>query len=170
MKTLHLILLFLFLSPVLEAQKTEGQCPCCSQEYRQFDFWLGDWEAYVKDKLAGTNLIISIQDSCVIQESWISAGGTYSGTSYNYFNRNSGKWHQLWLDNQGSLLKLSGGMEGNQMILLSDEITDQKGQKLKNRISWTPMVDGSVRQHWETTIDGGAHWDTVFDGLYKRKK
>lgn len=23
-------------------------CTCCQEQYRQFDFWLGDWEVYNK--------------------------------------------------------------------------------------------------------------------------
>ena len=28
-------------------------------------------------------------------------------------------------------------------------------------------ADGTVRQHWETSGDGGATWATAFDGLYR---
>ena len=37
------------------------------------------------------------------------------------------------------------------------------------RITWTPLDDGRVRQHWEATTDGGKAWSTVFDGYYARR-
>jgi hypothetical protein len=37
-----------------------------------------------------------------------------------------------------------------------------------DRVTWTPNADGSVRQLWEKSADGGATWTTAFDGLYTR--
>jgi hypothetical protein len=37
------------------------------------------------------------------------------------------------------------------------------------RISWTRLEDGRVRQLWEATTDGGKTWTIAFDGLYKRR-
>ena len=37
-----------------------------------------------------------------------------------------------------------------------------------DRTTWTPLEDGRVRQHWESTTDGGKSWSTVFDGYYSR--
>ena len=37
----------------------------------------------------------------------------------------------------------------------------------RERITWTPNADGSVRQHWETSTDDGKTWKTSFDGLYR---
>ena len=40
---------------------------------------------------------------------------------------------------------------------------------LRNRITWTPNSDGTVRQLWEVSKDQGESWQTEFDGLYKRQ-
>ena len=37
---------------------------------------------------------------------------------------------------------------------------------VKNRITWSPEPEGRVRQHWETSPDGGKTWATAFDGMY----
>ena len=48
---------------------------CTKAEFRQFDFWLGDWEVTLPDgKVAGTNKIESILGGCVLQESWAGGG------------------------------------------------------------------------------------------------
>ena len=38
----------------------------------------------------------------------------------------------------------------------------------KHRITWTPNVNGSVRQLWEST-DAKGQWSVAFDGMYTRK-
>ncbi len=37
------------------------------------------------------------------------------------------------------------------------------------RSSWQLRLDGSVRQHWLSSKDGGQTWSTVFDGMYVPK-
>jgi hypothetical protein len=36
------------------------------------------------------------------------------------------------------------------------------------RISWTPLPRGDVRQLWERSADGGRTWTVIFDGRYSR--
>ena len=166
--------LFLFVLGTTAAQTGgEAACPCCEPEYRQFDFWVGDWVAYdlqKKKALAGYNEIVLLQDSCVLQENWRSGNAAYTGTSYNWYERQNDQWHQVWIDNQGGSLQLSGAFKDGKMMLSSAPMTADNGKVLINRITWTPNPDGSVRQHWELSRDGGASWQTVFDGLYRRRQ
>jgi hypothetical protein len=39
-----------------------------------------------------------------------------------------------------------------------------------NRVTWTPNADGSVRQFWELSKDGGKTWSVVFDGRYAKRR
>ena len=39
-----------------------------------------------------------------------------------------------------------------------------------HEISWTPNDDGTVLQHWRSSQDGGATWQDLFRGIYKRKQ
>ena len=43
------------------------------------------------------------------------------------------------------------------------------GGRQLERITWTSNPDGTVRQHWEQSTDGGKTWTTAFDGLYRKK-
>ena len=53
-------------------------CPCCSEQYRQFDFWVGDWHVYdTAGNLVGTNSMRSMQDSCLLQEKYWLSGYRY---------------------------------------------------------------------------------------------
>lgn len=139
--------------------------PCKAAEYRQFDFWIGDWEVRNPDgEIAGHNTIERILDGCALKESWRGAKGSV-GYSFNTYDRSHGQWHQTWVDANGLLLRLDGGMDEGSMVLRG-EMPTREGGVAKTRISWTPEDDGRVRQHWEASKDGGETWQTVFDGLY----
>ncbi len=140
--------------------------PCKSPEYRQFDFWLGDWNVESPASPGGKsrNQITSINDGCAIREVYTTSIG-YEGTSLNFYDGTKKVWHQTWIDNQGGALYLEGGLQGKAMVLS----TTTSPQSV-NRITWTPLDDGRVRQHWEATADGGKTWTTVFDGYYSRRE
>jgi hypothetical protein len=44
------------------------------------------------------------------------------------------------------------------------------GSTLRHRLSFRANPDGTVRQLWETSADGGTTWTTSFDGLYTKRK
>ena len=171
MRNLILIALLGAMFTHVSAQEEKKPCACCEEEYRQFDFWVGDWNTYgPKGQLVGTNNIVLMQDNCVIQENWRSEGFPYTGTSYNFYDAESKKWNQVWVDNQGGHLKLSGGFKGGSMILMSAAQEDEEGTVTFNRITWTPNEDGSVRQFWELVTRNEPETKVLFDGLYKKKE
>ena len=47
--------------------------------------------------------------------------------------------------------------------------TSAAGGAALQRITWTPLEGGVVRQLWETSKDGGRTWAVVFDGRYAPK-
>jgi hypothetical protein len=170
MKAFHIALLLLLIAlPVLHAQ--EGpDCPCCSAEYKSFDFWVGKWEVTLADgSPAGTNHIERAQDGCVLQEHWNSARQGFTGTSFTYYNSTLGLWEQLWVDNSGNILKLRGGPQGKAMVLSSDPVVGPQGTAVVNRITWTPGEDGGVQQLWELLRDGIVV-QVLFDGYYRRAR
>lgn len=154
------------------AETPDGPPPgaCSSPEYRQFDFWLGDWNVQdAAGNLAGTNQITSTQGGCVLFENWKGAKkGT--GNSFNMFLAADGKWHQTWVDNQGGRLDLAGGLQDGRMVLEGDAPSSKEaGKRVKHRITWEKK-GANVRQVWQSSRDDGKTWDVVFDGLYVPKK
>ena len=138
---------------------------CADEKSHQFDFWIGRWEVYSGENLAGTNKIEPIVDGCVLQESWQGAGGS-AGTSLNFYDPQVGKWRQVWVWRNGTTLELEGGFEDGKMRL-EGESRDGQGNTVLNRITWHDNADGTVRQHWETSADAGGTWSTSFDGHYR---
>lgn len=144
--------------------------PCQAAEHHQFDFWIGRWNVFnPAGKKVGENVIEAIDGGCVLLERWRGDGG-FTGSSLNSWSAETKQWHQHWVDNQGGLLRLSGGREGPRMVLAASEPNPNKaGSTLRQRISWTPLPDGAVRQFWEQSEDDGATWTTAFDGRYVRQ-
>jgi hypothetical protein len=140
--------------------------PCPAAESHQFDFWIGDWEVRDMGALAGHNSIRPILDGCVLQESWSGVSGS-AGSSLNFYDPQRRHWRQLWVWREGTTLELEGDFRDGKMVLEGDSI-GRNGEKQRNRISWSSNADGSVRQHWQISRDGGATWKTEFDGEYRR--
>jgi hypothetical protein len=143
---------------------------CSSPEYRQFDFWVGEWTVTnAKGQFAGENRVASVQNGCVIQESWTGADGG-SGTSVNGYFDGDRRWHQTWVDSRGGRLDLSGGLVGGKMILRGEvPVRGEPGHRILHQITWERRPDGRVRQLWQSSPDGGSSWTVVFDGTYARK-
>ncbi len=172
MKSISTVSFLLIISLHLFSQSNQktNDCICCETEFRQFDFWLGEWDVTQKGIQAGINTIFLSQDSCLMVENWTSSTSNYSGTSYNYYDKKSRMWHQTWVDNKGGSLRLKGVFENGKMILMDEASFNQKNKLQINKITWTPNEDGSVRQLWELTTDLGHTWTILFDGLYKPRQ
>lgn len=140
---------------------------CNAAEYRQFDFWLGDWVVSRPDSEAvlGHNRIRRESGGCALHEHWIGASG-YEGHSLNAFDRQRGRWMQVWVGADGTVLRLEGGLREGAMVL-EGESPKAGGGVQKQRITWTPAADGSVQQHWQVSDDGST-WTTSFLGIYRR--
>ena len=141
--------------------------PCTASENRQFDFWIGNWTVKTKDgKPAGKDLVSREYDGCVVIEHWRGAHGT-NGEALNSYLPDTKQWQQTWTDNTGLTLFLVGKMEGNRMVLTQDHTTN--GKRMIDRVAWTPLPDGRVREYWDESTDG-SHWKQVFDGYFSRVK
>jgi hypothetical protein len=165
---MRLLFILLFIASASPNLLSQSNCPCCTPEHRQFDFWLGEWEVFdTTGTLVGKNTLLVRQDSCLIQENWTGeSGGT--GTSYNYYDQVNGTWNQLWIDNSGSALKLKGTFFDNKMVLESEDVQGP-ASVYRNRITWEAMPDGSVIQTWDAINECGKLQRRLFKGIYRKK-
>jgi len=170
-RALPIFLLWTSLTPALaRAAEPPPAPPCASPAHHQFDFWIGDWEVRnPAGKVVGQNHITALHGGCVLFESWTGAGG-FAGSSLNIYDAGRGKWHQTWVDGAGGLLLLEGGYADGRMVLVGEAAVAAKpADTATSRITWQPLPDGRVRQHWEVSQDKGATWTTAFDGYYQKK-
>jgi len=165
------VLTFSVLASVSPAMKA---APCEGPEYRAFDFWIGEWDVHRPDgSLAGTNRIEKVYGGCALRETYAAAAAataqgaaSYRGESLNAYDAGRKVWHQTWVDNSGLLLLLDGGIEDGKMVLGGTTLAAD-GTVTRHRITWTPSADGTVRQHGESSEDGGASWVTRYDLTYR---
>lgn len=144
--------------------------PCQGPEYRQFDFWIGEWKVFgPKGKQVGESRIELFGNGCALLENWTGSSGV-TGKSLNMYDASDKQWHQAWVDSSGSRLLLDGGLVDGKMVLAADAPNPAKpGTTIRQRITWTPNADGSVRQLWESSSDGGKTWTVAFDGKYVKR-
>ena len=143
--------------------------PCASDpRFRQFDFWIGEWEdKNPAGQVVGQSSIELIEGDCVIYENYRNAAG-YSGRSFNVFNKEKGKWQQFWVDNRGAVLEFSGELVGKELRYTGvSKQTD--GIEVLHKLTVFDLSPTTLRQLWEQSKDGGSTWQIVFDGMYHRK-
>jgi hypothetical protein len=154
---------------------SNAQFPCSKSAYRQFDFWIGEWEVFgVQGQKAGDSKISLILDSCIILEEWTSAnamqGVIYKGKSFNTYNVSTGQWQQTWVDNVGGSTEFLRGMaEEGKVTFYADHVKDAKGNEFLRRLTFYKLDNNKVRQHGERSIDNGKTWITEYDLEYRRK-
>jgi hypothetical protein len=172
MKKLFIYIISIFFITAAQAQKL----PCSNPVYRQFDFWIGEWEAFGLDgKKAGDSKISLILDSCIVFEEWTSAslqqGLRYAGKSFNTYNASTKQWQQTWVDNVGGTNEyMQGKFENNQIIFSSVPFKISKDTMAIRKMTFTNLSTAKLRQHGEISKDNGITWNTEYDLEYRRKK
>lgn len=140
--------------------------PCSGAEWHQFDFWAGHWQVKTQDgkTVLGSSEVEPVAGGCALHEHWHGAKGS-EGESLNIYDAGRGRWHQTWVDNSGALLQIDGGLSGSAMVM--ETTSGPADQRVTQRITWTALPDGRVRQYWET-IPAGKPATISFDGYYER--
>lgn len=139
---------------------------CSAPEYRQLDFWLGDWDVFdAGDSKPSMRIQVEkILDGCALRESYKDVNGMV-GESFNIYDASRKVWHQTWVTNRGALLVLEGGMENGRMVLRATETT--KDGPVQWRAFWIPQ-GAEVRETAETSSDGGKTWKPKFDIIFRK--
>jgi hypothetical protein len=149
--------------------------PCLGNaQAREFDFWIGEWDAYVRGTttLAGHSKIERASGGCMILENWTSVGGPFEGKSMNFVDPVSGKWKQIWVGS-GSVPNATEFLNGEYRdgaMRFDYETTNPQGGKTLVHFHFYNESPDQVRQFHETSNDDGKTWVTTYHFIYKRKK
>jgi tetratricopeptide (TPR) repeat protein len=142
--------------------------PCNGPAYREFDFWIGDWDVQnPQGQVVGHNTISALLDGCLLFENWTGLGGS-KGISINYFDFRTAKWTQTYRDNTGNIgtwPNLIGALVQGAMTLET-----APGETPMSRWVWTRVDDNKVRQMAEVSTDDGETWAVVWDSYYIRQQ
>jgi hypothetical protein len=136
------------------------------QPERQFDFWLGDWDAAWQDDGKGENHVTLSFNGKVVQENFTALD--LIGMSVSVYDAEQKLWCQTWVDNSGSYLDFIGRFQNGSMILARDAIV--RGQACKQRMVWYNIEADQFDWNWERSDDGGETWRVLWQIKYTRKK
>lgn len=148
------------------AAAAKNQKPCMNApEYRQFDYWLGEWDVMSAQgqKIASSSIQL-ILDDCVIFENYMTANHAYSGKSFSIWDATSKKWEQRYVDSGGAFHTWTGGLEAGQMRFFWTHPDSL------DRMTYVKEDADRVRQVIDHSTDGGKTWVNTYDGLYVRRK
>ncbi len=171
--------------------------------WSDFDFWVGEWLVVdrASGKLMGFDQVEKVNGGCALSQRWHQMNDRFavpgsprrlSGGSRTSLGVD-GRWHQIWMDNNGSWIPVAGGLEPDGTMRLESEwqeFTNRQGQpvRLKYRWQWKPLADGTIHNWGEVGVpedsrvskDSGAskdsgdsgsiQWQKSFDILYQRNE
>jgi hypothetical protein len=151
------------------AQQTPPPPSCATEEFRRFDFWVGEWVVTnAKGDTIGTSRVTTVSRGCAMLEEWRDRSGG-SGTSVNFWEPATRRWNQLWVGGGGAILRLEGDYHDGAMELSGKSARQTPTGPVLDRLRWTPAADGSVEQRWLVSADSGKSWREVFRGIYRKK-
>ena len=144
---------------------------CGAAEYRQLDFWIGDWDTFESKAPDGPSIarahIDPIAQGCAIHELYEQNDGLIGDSilSYDPVRRH---WQQTWVTNRGSLMVLVGNVKDGTLVL-EGEVHLKDGRTVTQRISWKAQDQG-VREWALLSKDGGKTWTPAFDVLFRKRR
>jgi hypothetical protein len=144
-------------------EKPQRLVPCANPAYRQFDFWIGDWDVFEIERpnvVVARARIESILNGCVLHEVYEGLDG-HKGESFSIYDVTLNLRHQSWVNNSGYLLTIEGHLQGKSMTLEGvDHVPNNKLRQVRGE--WRADEQGAHEVAWRST-DGGVSWVTWFD-------
>lgn len=187
---IHLLLLPLALgaAQTTVAQQTTGDeaeavanaapaAPCSGAEFRQLDFWVGDWDLSWTnaDGSIGTGRNQISRDEygdCVIYERFSSEQA--QGMSVSTYFAPAGLWRQTWVDNTGGYFALTGGAVNDNNVAFELRNTRLSDEELQLRMIWENVTGDSLTWRWQSLAPeadpDSAEWVDRWVIHYQRRK
>jgi hypothetical protein len=142
---------------------TPSRMTCSSAAFRQFDFWVGDWDVFDVDRpttIVAHAIVEVILNGCVLHEVYVGSDA-HRGESFSIYDATRHVWHQSWVTDHGQLLTIEGRWRNGSMNLRGvDHLPDGKPRQVRG--DWRPE-GGGVRELAERSTDGGITWTPWFD-------
>jgi len=147
---------------------TSPPAGCNVPEYRQLDFWLGDWDTFepgdATTSVARAHVDL-IAAGCAIHELYEQTDGLI-GDSILSFDPVRKLWQQTWVTNHGSLMVIAGRFKDG-VLTLEGTNHYSNGKSPLQRITWKAEGSG-VRESSVISKDGGKTWEPAFDVLFQK--
>ncbi|HZV84820.1 MAG TPA: DUF1579 family protein [Brevundimonas sp.] len=155
-----------------QAQAQAQAAPCSTPEYRQLDFWAGDWGLEFDQQNGGvgtgTNRITKDEyGSCVITEHFAMPGG-FSGVSVSIYDPQLRTWRQTWVDNAGGVFVLTGGPVTGQDHIFEMRTVDRGPSGANRRMIWQDVTADRLTWRWQRETTEGQ-WVDMWVIRYRKR-
>lgn len=130
--------------------------------YHALDFWIGDWVVSAQGGRAGTSHVEAAMDGCAILETWT---GTYgdTGRSISSYDAARKVWVQHYVSGRAATTDYDGRIAGESVVFTA------KTAGALQRMTYTKLDGGKVRQRFDVSKDGGKTWSPPNDLIYEKK-
>ncbi|HEX5708064.1 MAG TPA: tetratricopeptide repeat protein [Pyrinomonadaceae bacterium] len=161
--------------PIADFVREQTQ-PCTTRpQFRQLDFWVGEWELRdAQGQKIGESVVKIDVGDCVVSETTsvtpplLSGQVAYTVRSMSMFVPRRNRWHFRSFDSLGQMIELSGEYSDGALRLTGENIY-QDGRRNLDRVTFSQVAPGRVRQLWEQSSDGGENWRVLLDGHFVKK-
>jgi hypothetical protein len=132
-------------------RRATPQSPCAGGAYRQFDFWVGDWNVYgPAGGLAAGSHVVTDLDGCAVVENWMPVSGR-RGRSLSSWDAESGVWRQTWVPEQFPFpsrpIRMAGGLRPDGVMVMDGvSIFRATGWPFIDHYTWTRVDADHVIQ------------------------
>lgn len=163
-------------------QVAVAQEACQEEHYREFDFWIGEWDItnlrLQEDGSwlnvgAATNRVFPVAGGCGIVELWDGylGGDHVRGFSVRTYNSDTGKWHLVlnWPQQNRARFGALEGVFAHGRGEFSTEFTTPDGTTGLTRYSFADIGHDAFRWNDGTSVDGGQTWRTSWIMEFKRR-
>lgn len=166
-----LVIAFITSSVAVSGTTTLTSPGCNEAEYRQLDFWIGDWDTFETDAPSEPSIararIKKIAQGCAIHELYEQSDGLIGESILSYDSVRK-QWQQTWVTNRGAIMVLWGSLKDGALIL-EGEVHLQNGKSVMQQITWKAQGKG-VRESAVTSKDNGKTWVPAFDVLFLKRE
>jgi ketosteroid isomerase-like protein len=157
-----LVVILLLLGTAFAQNSASPQCS--APEYHQFDFWLGDWNAYDAESpkvVAARVRVEPILDGCSLHEIYDGVNGLH-GESFSIYDESRKLWHQTWVTNRGQLLVVEGSFAEGAI-----KLSGVDNARHANVVAAWKQENGGVRETAFFTDENGKGKRPWFDMIFR---
>jgi hypothetical protein len=132
---------------------------CASGKFRDFDFWVGNWNIFTPtNQPAGVSIISRELGGCAVKEFYQNG----SGQSLSTYDTTTDTWNQFYVFSGPGILLLRGSLVNREMVL-----SEQRTPTLLDRWTWSAVHRDTVWQRDQVMNNGTA--SPGFEGKYARR-
>jgi tetratricopeptide (TPR) repeat protein len=156
-----------FASLMLELEGTAPTRLASLPPARRFDFYVGDWSMRNGDTIERHLSVESAFDGNGLRVASTSPDGRTTANSIFLFDEDDGLWRQVWMNRDGMVVVLEGGLEGDAMVL-RQALMDGEPKRNARSVFKNVGANGFTYE-WQETRDGGASWETLATRTFTRR-